>query len=315
MSKKVSIITTLYNSESFIEEYLDNILSQTYQNIEVIIVDDGSSDDSLEIVKDYSKNHKNIVVIPQKNAGLSAARNTGIKKVTGDYITFVDADDKLHPNMISAMIKSIEKTGSDIAVCSFQEIFKNKTVHFNTKPYPQRVMDTKEALKSMLKEEGFMVSATMKLYPTSFFKNISFPVGKLHEDIGTTYKLIMKANQIVFLPEEYYYYIHRGESIISQKFNERKFDIIALTDTMCDDIDKEFPDLINVTRERRMRARFSVLRQIPINHKQTSKILQYLRTHKAYIYKNTEATKKDKIALRLALFNPRLFKLAYKLKS
>ena len=160
-----------------------------------------------------------------------------------------------------------------------------------------------------------MVSATMKLYPASFFKNISFPVGKLHEDIGTTYKLFMKAKKIVFLPEEYYYYVHRGKSIISQQFDDRKLDIITLTDTMCDDIDAKYPELANVTKERRMRARFSVLRQIPIKHKQTRSILKYIHTHKEYISKNSEATTNDKIALRLALFNPRLFKLAYKLKS
>ena len=156
----------------------------------------------------------------------------------------------------------------------------------------------------------------MKLFPKTYFKDTKFPIGKLHEDIGTTYKLIMQATKISFIPDELYIYHHHNSSIISTKnFDPRKLDIITLTDQMCSDIDQEYPELKNVTNERRIRARFSILRQIPLHHPEAKNILKYLKTHKAYIAKNPEATTTDKLALKLALINPKLFQLAYKIKK
>ena len=314
-SPKVSIIIPVYNSAKYLKTCLDSVLSQTYQNLEIILIDDGSTDNSNKLVDDFAKSNPHIKSLHQKNAGLSAARNAGIKNATGNYIMFVDSDDYIEPDMIKDMLAALEKTDSDIAVCSFKETYPNgKISHFNSRNHPQKVYDQESALHAMLKEEGFMVSATMKLFPKNYFKDITFPIGKVHEDVATTYKLIMKAEKIVFLPGEYYVYQHLGDSIISN-FDNRKFDLIALTDQMCDDIDKKFPNLKNVTNERRIRARLSLLRQIPLNHPCKSELIKYLKAHKTYITKNPEATTSDKIAFYLALTNPRLLQLAYKIKK
>ena len=308
----ISIIVPIYNTAKYLPRCLNSIIHQTYQNLEIILVNDGSTDNSSEISEEYHQKDSRIKLIYQKNQGLSAARNTGIKKATGDYLTFVDSDDEIMPKMIEKMLFALQSNHSDIVICSFKEKYPNgKTTHFSQK-YSAKTFNTENALKAMLKEQGFMVSATMKLFPTKFFKNVNFPTGKLHEDVGTTYKLIMQANLISFIPEELYIYHHHNDSIIS-KFDNRKLDIIELTDQMCNDIDKKYPHLKNVTNERRIRARFSVLRQIPLNHQETPKILSYLKTHKSYIIKNPETTKTDKLALRLALISPRLFQLSYKL--
>lgn len=309
----ISIIVPIYNTAKYLPACLDSIINQTYQNLEIILVNDGSTDDSPKIINTYAKKDSRIKVIAQKNAGLSAARNSGIKKSTGAYITFIDSDDTIEPNMLQDMIIAIRNHGADIAVSSFKEIYPSgKIQYFNRQNYPKKVFATEEALKAMLKEHGFMVSTTMKLFPTKFFQNVKFPVGKLHEDVGTTYRLILQANKIIFLPQSYYNYYHHDNSIISH-FNDKKFDLIELTDKMCDAIDQKFPDLKNVTNERRIRARFSILRQIPLNHPRKSEILNYLKSHQSYITKNPEATTTDKIALRLALTSPKLFQLAYKL--
>ncbi len=310
----VSVIVPVYNTEKYLADCLDSIKNQTYDNLEIICINDGSTDNSATILQSYANTDPRIKIITQKNQGLSAARNAGIKKSTGNFVTFVDSDDQIEPQMISRMINAVNKNSSDIVACSFKELYPSgKIVHFNRHNYPQKSFTVTEALKAMLKEEGFMVSATMKLFPKSYFKNVKFPLGLLHEDVGTTYKLIMQAYKITFIPHEDYIYIHHKNSIINKSFDDRKFDLITLTDQMCNDIDQQFPDLKNVTRERRMRARFSILRQIPTSHPQTKNLLNYLRTNQIYITKNPEATKADKIALRLALINPRLLKLAYKL--
>ena len=264
---------------------------------------------------DYAKSDKRIKVVHQKNMGLSDARNTGLKHATGKYITFVDSDDRIEPNMIENLFNALIDSQADIAICSFKEIYPNGKTRGFSHNYPKQVFTTEQALANMLQENGFMVSATMKLFPTNYFKGIKFPVDKLHEDVGTTYKLIMEAKKIVFIPNEYYVYVHHNNSIINQTFDEHKFDLIKLTDQMCDDIDQQYPDLKDITNERRMRARFSILRQIPLNHPKTKEIVDYLKTHQEFITDNKKASKTDKLALKLALTSPRLFQTAYKLKS
>ena len=125
----------------------------------------------------------------------------------------------------------------------------------------------------------------------------------------------MQAAKIVFLPNEYYIYNHHNDSIIKSKFSNRKFDLITLTDQMCNNIDQKFPSLKNITNERRMRARFSILRQIPLQNSATKNILEYIKDHQNYITQNPDATITDKLALKLALTSPKLFQLAYKIKK
>lgn len=310
----VTIIIPVYNSAKYLPSCLDSVLSQTYQNLEIILVDDGSTDESFRLVDDFAKSNSKIKTIHQENSGLSSARNAGLKIATGEYVTFIDADDQIEPTMIKDMLEAVQDTDSDIAVCSFKEKYpNNKITHFNpNSTFKKTTYTTVDALKAMLKEQGFMLSATMKLYPTRYFKDIEFPIGMLHEDVGTTYKLIKKANKIVFLPGEYYIYNHHESSIINS-FNNKKFDLIKLTDEMCDDLDKTYPELQNVTKLRRMRARFSILRQIPANHPRKRSLQEYLRKHKTYITKNPEASRKDKLALKLTEISPRLLQLAYRL--
>ncbi len=309
----VSIIVPIYNTAEYLPACLDSIINQTYQNLEIILIDDGSTDNSREIANNYTKKDPRIKLVHQKNQGLSAARNTGIKNTTGQYITFVDSDDKIESQMIENMLNAIQKTNANIVCCSFKEIFPNgKQSGFNQK-YPEKIYNTESALEAMLLEHGFMLSATMKLFPSDYFNGIKFPTGKLHEDIGTTYKLIMKAPKITFIPNQDYIYVHHEDSITNKSFDIRKLDIIELTDKMCDDIDTKYPDLKNVTNERRMRARFSILRQIPLSHPKTKEMINYIKTNRTYIANNPISTKTDRLALRLAIINPRLFQYAYKI--
>lgn len=309
---KVSIIIPVYNTAEYLHTCLDSILAETHHNLEIICVNDGSTDKSPTILKKYANQDSRIQVINQKNQGLSAARNAGIKTATGDYITFVDSDDKVKPEMIESLLKALKESQADIAACSFTESFPSgKTKSFN-RNHQGTIYDTENAIKAMLKETGFNVAATMKLFSKNTLRGIKFPIGKLHEDVGTTYKAILKAKKLIFIPEDYYVYRHHQSSIINN-FSDQKFDLITLTDQMCDDISAKYPKLKNVTKERRMRARFSILRQIPIDHPKVKSLQEYLRTHQKYITRNPEATKTDKIALRLALSNVRLFQFAYKL--
>ena len=148
----ISIIIPVYNTAKYLPRCLDSVLKQTYQNLEIIVVDDGSTDNSPKIIKEYATKDNRIKVIHQKNAGLSAARNTGITKATGKYISFVDSDDEISHNMIKKLFDVLQRNNTDISVCSFKEVYPdNKVTHFGQNYSPQ-TYNTAEALKAMLQE-------------------------------------------------------------------------------------------------------------------------------------------------------------------
>lgn len=312
-SPLVSIIVPIYNVEKYLRKCLESILAQSYTNLEIILVDDGSTDESSKIIDEFQQMDTRIISVRQKNGGLSAARNTGLKMMTGNYVTFVDSDDEIKPNFVRDLLIAMDENEADIAVAPLEERFEDGHIKSTAAKYPSQVYNVEDGLAAMLQEKGFMLSTIAKMYKSCTLKNITFPVGKVYEDVGTTYKMFLNATKIVFIPEANYIYTQRKNSLVHEEFNSHKFDIIELTDEMCDTIDTHFETLKNITNERRMRARFSVLRQIPNGHNREKELLKYLKKHQDWIFKNPKASTKDKIALRLALVSPKIFKTAYRI--
>lgn len=261
----ISIIVPVYNVESTLERCLNSILNQTYQNLEILLIDDGSTDRSGELCDQIAKKDSRIKVIHQKNQGLSAARNTGLDAMHGAYVTFVDSDDFLDTTMIKQLHDALfpqlpECEPLRLSICSFAEVFPNdsersfiktpsaqsqvpqisqnqqnpQTLKISERPL--RLLDQPTCLIDMLCERDFTLMACGKLYATELFAKVRYPVGKLYEDVGTTYKLILQCQEIAFLSAPLYKYYQNPDSIIHQTFRPQKLDLIALTDQMCDDI-------------------------------------------------------------------------------
>ena len=177
MNDKVSIIVPIYNTEKYLPKCLDSILSQTYQNLEVILVDDGSIDNSSKIVDDYAKKDSRIKVIHQQNAGQSTARNNGIKKATGDYISFIDGDDEIKPSFINDLLSTFNDNTS-LSVCGIHyKRLKTKTAE-NVYIKPLRPRHKSESKKAyvlyLLAIDGRMYSSVNKLYKTDIVKQLQF---------------------------------------------------------------------------------------------------------------------------------------------
>lgn len=329
----ISVIVPVWNTKATLERCVASILAQTYSDFEIILVDDGSPDGTGELCDQLAEKHQNIHVLHQKNAGLSAARNAALKIAQGEYITFVDSDDIIGANMLEVLMNL---RNEPVRICSFMEIAPNGKHHPIAGAVPfkgprseqenRKMLTVESCLRDMLLERGFTMSACGKLYHRDLFKTVQFPVGKLYEDVGTTYRLIMQCPHYVacqLLP--LYGYHQNQDSIIHQGFNFHKLDLIELTDQMCDDIDQKFPKLQDVTNLRRMHARFSILRQMvlaepdPANlakFQQTEQdVTDYLLTHKAWVIKNPYSGKRDQLAMRSLLLGRPVFKLAWKLYS
>lgn len=219
MNKLVSVIVPVYNVEKYLSRCIDSIINQTYKNLEIILVDDGSPDRCGDICDQYAIKDSRIKVIHKKNGGLSDARNAGINLAKGDYITFIDSDDWIHPKYIETLYDLVKKHNADISVCNFirttsedhnDEISLIDVIAFNKYEALEQFTD---------KYYVQMVIACGKLYKKDLFHNVRFPVGRIHEDEFTTYKLIYNANKIVFTTTPLYYYWQREDSIMGSGFN------------------------------------------------------------------------------------------------
>lgn len=217
MSELISIIVPVYKVEAYLPRCVDSILAQTYKNLDIILVDDGSPDNCGKICDDYAKKDDRITVIHQPNGGLSDARNAGIVKAKGAYLTFLDSDDWVPAEYIDYLYELLKETGSAIALCNF---LKTTTEALPEANEPEMVTVMKnDAILAKYTDLGDafhpqLVMACGKLFEASLFETIRFPVGKLHEDEFTTYKLFHFAPQTVISKKPLYYYWQREDSIM-----------------------------------------------------------------------------------------------------
>lgn len=218
MQKKISVIVPVYNIEGYIERCLKSIQKQTYPRFEVIIIDDGSTDNSLLLCQKFAKKYRNFRVISQKNQGLSAARNAGIKQATGDFLAFVDGDDEILPNFLADLMTAAEATDAEIAICGFFEVYPKNTRIVNIKSRQSMTVKTgREAVKDLLIfQKNIEIVTWNKLYKKEIFNKVQFPVGKICEDNLTTYKLLARAKKVVYLDLALYRYFRRNNSITKQ---------------------------------------------------------------------------------------------------
>ena len=218
----ISIIVPVYNVKEYIGKCVASILSQTYSDYEVILVDDGSTDGSGEMCDLFARQHDKIKTIHQKNHGLSAARNTGIKVANGEVLSFVDSDDWTEPHMLQSMMEAMVKYNADIVICRAQLVAPQNKIEQIIGYDEVKVMSRIEATKEILKDENIPSFAWNKIYRKVLFDEIEYPVGRIFEDTATTYKLFYKANSVVTIPYIGYDYRINPQSLTRRQRNDVK---------------------------------------------------------------------------------------------
>ena len=217
----ISVIVPIYNVEKYLNKCVDSIINQTYKNLEIILVDDGSPDNCPQICDEYAKKDKRIKVIHKENGGLSDSRNVGIQEAKGEYIGFIDSDDYIDSEMYEYLYNLIEKYSADISNCGHRDV--GLVNEEGPLPEDEIVLNSKEALELLSRDTWIKNFAVNKLYKKSLFidNNIEYPVGKIMEDILTTYRLIEKANIIAVGNKNYYNYLKRDNSITGGKSTKK----------------------------------------------------------------------------------------------
>lgn len=224
--KLISVIVAAYNIGEYLPCCLDSLLAQSYQKLEIIVVDDASGDDTGAVCDRYARAHENIKVIHlQKNEGLSGARNKGLAIAKGDYIGYVDGDDWVEPDMYRAMLTACQKQKTDIAICSYHESGSEKAKEqFSGKQY---VLTQKEALEIYIcdnRQFHIYNSVWSKLFRRSVIEKLEFPAGRKSEDIIYTTRALLNSSSCVFLDTPYYNYrVNRKGSIMNEQVRERRF--------------------------------------------------------------------------------------------
>lgn len=233
---KISVIVPVYNVEVYLEKCLDSIVNQTLKDIEIIIINDGSPDNSQEIIDKYQKKYKNIKAYLKENGGLSDARNYGIKNANGEYLSFVDSDDYIDTTMLEKMYKLAKKENLDLVVCNTINIDDTgNSIEINS-----NYNYSDDTIKNYLLSPPM---ACIRIYKKELFKNIKFKKGIYYEDLELTPKLVKYTKKIGFIDEGLYYYYQRIGSIMKQKkFNNKLLDIFDVLETNKLELLKEYPD-------------------------------------------------------------------------
>ena len=242
MKPLISVIIPIYNIQNYVKDCVQSVIAQSYNNLEILLVDDGSTDGSGRICDEYKLKDERIDVIHKTNGGLSDARNVAIDICKGTYITFIDGDDVVSPHYVKTLYDLLASTNSQIAICGHKD-FYDLLVDDACSTDSCFEYSPNDAIKEILINGRFTTSAWGKLYKKELFEEIRYPKGKLFEDLPTTWRTFDVAEKIVFTPSQLYYYRQNPTSIMNCKFNPKKLDIIYSHQILIRGLEELRPDL------------------------------------------------------------------------
>lgn len=244
MNPIISVIVPVYKVEEYLEECIESLVNQTMQEVEIILVDDGSPDRCGAICDFYAQKYSNIKVIHQSNGGLSFARNQGLRIAKGEYISFVDSDDYVKVNMLETLYNACMTNHTKMSACNFFRVIGD-TVQYEMETNSICKFSSEDFLKKIISTENRIgVVVWNKLFHRSLLGKKPFPEGKLYEDLGSTYKMIIAAGEISFVDSGLYFYrkFRRG-AITTNAYSNREFDKKEFADEMADFMRKNVPNI------------------------------------------------------------------------
>ena len=248
MEQLISIIIPIYKVEDYLCRCVDSIINQTYQNLEIILVDDGSPDKCPQICDEYAQKDSRIKVIHKENGGLSDARNAGMEVATGDYISYIDSDDWVSLDFFEVLIENAIQNDSDVIECSVVKVYENSEVCMNEEDESVQNFNTEDALQELIGEKNFRQHVWNKLYKTEIVKDILFPVGKLNEDEFWTYKIFGNAKTVTRIHKTMYFYFQRGDSIMGKQYSLSRLDVLEALSERQKYVEQNFESISGITK-------------------------------------------------------------------
>ena len=260
----VTIIIPVFNVEKYLERCLESVINQTYRNLEIILVDDGSTDNTRAICEKYAKKDSRILVMHSLNKGPGGARNVGLEAAKGKYINFVDGDDYVTIDYIEYLYKILKLKDADISMCSLKKVYSDDECLDKVK---EKIitMNSMEAISSLLCQKKVHPAVHCKLYKKEIFENSRFPEKQFFEDLAIIYKLLDSCDKIVIGEQQKYFYFQHKESIMNQQFNKKKMHRIQAANDLKQYVDTVYPELQKTSSVRCFVAGIQVFREVPKN--------------------------------------------------
>ncbi|MCK9181504.1 MAG: glycosyltransferase [Fibrobacteraceae bacterium] len=315
----ISIIVPIYNGGSFLKECIESLLKQSYSHIEIILVDDGSTDISGKICDDFASEDCRIKTIHQSNQGLSAARNTGIAAASGNYITFIDCDDFVSESFLDFLWGNLIRTNADISTCGFYKFQNTSNIESKTALQKAKTIlySGKEAAIIALYQNGIVdYSAWNKLYKKELFATIRFPKDKLFEDLGTMVYAMARAEKIVCSEAKLYYYRQHSKSILRTPYSEKNLVLLDLAESILNFAIKESSSFQKAAESMLTSASFSIIlkspRTSPLYRGYLTRAWENIRKYRIQCLFNTKTRLRTKTALLLSFFGESLLKQVWK---
>ena len=244
----ISVIVPVYRVETYLDRCVQSIVSQTYQNLEIILVDDGSPDRCPAMCDAWAEKDSRICVIHKENGGLSDARNAGMAAATGEYISFVDSDDWIAPEMLERLVKALERDGSDVAACSVDMVWEDGRPNEALTVRKNLVLERDQAQLALLRENLLKQPVWYKLYRRETIRNILFERGKYHEDVFWSYQAIGNARCVSLIDYVGYFYFQRSGSIMGEGYSLKRLDAIEAMQQRYEYLAIHAPDLESEAR-------------------------------------------------------------------
>lgn len=311
----ISIIVPIYKVQKYLEQCVKSISLQTYKNIEIILVDDGSPDNCGKLADDLAKNDQRIKVIHKVNGGLSSARNAGIEVAKGDYIGFVDSDDTIEPFMYEKLLLLLQQENTKLSVCAVNYVYEDGKVLRKNGMGKNKTFNFCQAIIEMNSHRYFDMGAWSKLYHRSLFEDIRFPVGKLSEDYYIMYKIFDKAQKISYLDIPCYNYLQRKNSITRSDRINHDHEYAAF-EQMCY-LDEKYPDMKVVGHTSYASAALTVYdfylkNKVKCSQEMINHFQEVVNENKDYISKANYLTVSKKIQFYLFLKNIAFYNIVFK---
>lgn len=316
----ISVIVPAYNVEKFIGKCIDSILRQSFKDFEVLLIDDGAKDSTPEICDACAKKDSRIKVYHKENGGLSDARNYGIDRMQGKYVTFIDSDDYVDSGYFEYLYGLItQEEDVQIAICGKKSVREDE----NASPDPEtfhEIITGERAVQKMLCGHGSGHSAWGKLYSANLWKTVRYPKGKIYEDYATTYRVMALVDKAAWGNAAMYFYVQHIESIMHQKCSRRSLSLVDIADEETEFIVKKWPALKQEALARKVTSELKCLQNI-LNAKNEEfddykqKIVEDVRRHKGELLASKKVALKTKIKIIALLLGERTFGFIYNLND
>ena len=311
IKEKISIIVPVYNVEAYLEKCVESILKQTYTNLEILLVNDGSTDKSGELCDKLALRDHRIRVIHKENGGLSDARNRGIDEASSNLIGFIDSDDYIDEDMYETLYRQMVASKADLSMCGHYDVYHQIPEKQVAEIKTWELMP-EEAIKMVMEAKILSVTAVNKLYKKALFEQLRFRIGKIAEDAFIMVDLIHQCSKIVATNEKKYYYVHRENSITTQKFSLKFLNVIEAYEQNAKMISENYPDLYDVAIMRLNWAYFYVLDRLLVDNDFKDKVLEdrlisYLKKNKKSILMDSRFTRARKMSFLALCLSRKLY--------